>query len=209
MRQLTIGILAFAAQLILVWGSPARAATAPAQKFDPAQCQYDDKACITGWYEEYSAGILAELKYYSGELDFVALMQRAPNETLINARLALVMIEGGMRFDQWVALKDDEAAKLAGLDMPRYRAISAECRDAVEAARDALFDLRQHRDKVGADLAKYRKDAAVCEKAFGFSLPRPNPPKPQAEDEGDREAAPTPGAAPMRITPVKARKPAR
>ena len=71
-----------------------------AQKFDPATCQGQNQGCVRSWYAEYSAGILGEFKYYAGEEDFLAEMLADPQEALLNARLSLILIEGGTRYSR-------------------------------------------------------------------------------------------------------------
>ena len=112
-------------------GTSGRAPAVEAQKVDPGQCSADDKACITGWYKEYSAAILDEFRYYAGQEDFLADMLAEPQATLLNAKLSLLLVEGGLKYDQWTLLDDDGAAKNAGLDMARYHAIIGPCREAI------------------------------------------------------------------------------
>jgi len=60
-----------------------------------------------------------------------------PQETLITAKLSLILIEGGTKYGQWAALTDEEIATKAGLDTPRYRALVGVCRDAISEMRGA------------------------------------------------------------------------
>jgi hypothetical protein len=165
---LALGIMAFSP-----WIASVRADAVEPQKTDPKQCQEHDKAsdkdCVRDWFSEYTAGLLAEFKYYAGQEDFLSEMLADPQETLLTARLSLILIEGGTRFSQWAALQDEEAAKTAGLDMPRYRAILGVCRDAISGMRAALFDLRQHRDRARLEASQYVKDATACERVFGLA----------------------------------------
>ncbi len=150
-------------------GKSRRAYAVELQKYDPGQCQEQDEDCVRNWYAEYSTGLLGEFKYYAGEEDFLAEMLADPQETLLTAKLSLILIEGGTRYSQWAALTDEAVAMKAGLDMPRYEAIVGVCRDAISDMRGALFDLRQHRDKARLEAGQYLKNATACEKAFAFS----------------------------------------
>ena len=184
-------------------GLACKAGAVEAQKADPEQCADEEKACVEAWYKEYAAGLLGELKYYAGFEDFLAEMLADPQATLLNAKLSLILVEGGTRYSQWALLKDEDAARNAGLDMPRYQAIIGPCREAISDMRTALFDLRQHRENVRAEAAQYLKSATACEKAFalparlsklrsGGKPLRPSAPGPEPA---------TPG--PMEITPGK------
>jgi hypothetical protein len=176
-----------------------RAAAVEAQMSDPEQCVADDKACIGAWYKEYSAGLLDEFKYYAGQEDFLAEMLADPQATLLTAKLSLLLVEGGTKSSQWALLKDEAAAKDAGLDMARYRAIVGPCRDAASGMRTALFDLREHRDNARAEAGQYLKDATACEKAFGL------PPR-LSKLRGKAQPARAPATSgPMEITPQKPR----
>jgi hypothetical protein len=168
------------------------------QKFDPGQCQEQDGDCARNWYAEYSAGLLGEFKYYAGEEDFLAEMLADPQETLLTAKLSLILIEGRTRYSQWAALTDEAVARKAGLDMPRYAAIVGVCRDAISDMRGALFDLRQHRDKARLEARQYLKNALACEKAFALS---PAISKLRGRGGSERQAAPPESGAPLRITP--------
>ncbi|MBV9430332.1 MAG: hypothetical protein JO137_00785, partial [Hyphomicrobiales bacterium] len=167
-----------------------------AQKFDPGQCQSEDEGCVRSWYAEYSAGLIAEFKYYARNEDFLAEMLADPQETLLTAKLSLILIEGGTKYSQWAVLGDEEAARKAGLDLPHYEAITGVCRDAVSNMRAALFDLRQHRDKAHQEAGAYLKNAMSCEKTFGLS---PVVSKLRGHDARERQIVPP--AAPLRITP--------
>ena len=183
---------------LCLMGTSGRAPAVEAQKVDPGQCSADDKACITGWYKEYSAAILDEFRYYAGQEDFLADMLAEPQATLLNAKLSLLLVEGGLKYDQWTLLDDDGAAKNAGLDMARYHAIIGPCREAISQMRTALFDLRQRPEKVHAEAAQYLKNAAICEKAFALAA------KPSKLRNKPRAASPDPaGSRPMEITPAK------
>jgi hypothetical protein len=183
---LALGIMAFSP-----WIASVRADAVEPQKTDPKQCQEHDKAsdkdCVRDWFNEYTAGLLAEFKYYAGQEDFLSEMLADPQETLLTARLSLILIEGGTRFSQWAALQDEEAAKTAGLDMPRYRAILGVCRDAISGMRAALFDLRQHRDRARLEASQYVKDATACERVFGLAAKAS---KLRNAGEGKRAATP-------------------
>jgi hypothetical protein len=184
-------------------GANRRAYAVELQKFDPDQCQEGDKACIQAWYKEYSAGLLLEFKYYAGQEDFLAEMLTDPQETLLTAKLSLILIEAGTRYSQWVALTDESIAKNAGLDMPRYQAILGACRDAISIMRAALFDLREHRDKARIEASEYLKNAAACEKSFGLA---PMGSKLRNLGRAQRPPAPVaPGGGPLDITPQKQR----
>ncbi|MFI5014460.1 MAG: hypothetical protein ACHQAY_19170 [Hyphomicrobiales bacterium] len=158
----TLGMLA-----LWLAGASEPAKAVEVQKTDPEQCQ-EDKACVEAWYKEYSTALIGEFKYYAGQEDFLAEMMAAPQETLLTAKLSLLLIEGGTKYSQWVPLKDEAVARNAGLDMARYQAILGACRDAISGMRTALFDLRQHRGNVRAEAGQYLKNAAACEKAFGL-----------------------------------------
>jgi hypothetical protein len=160
---LALGILALSS-----FGAIGRACAVEAQKADPDQCGEGDKACIKAWYKEYSSGLLGEFKYYAGQEDFLSEMLADPQETLLTAKLSLLLVEGGTRYSQWVPLKDEAAARNAGLDMARYGAILGPCRDAIAGMRSALFDLRQHRDNARIEAGQYLKNASACEKAFAL-----------------------------------------
>jgi hypothetical protein len=184
---------------VLPFGGKTRQAYAvELQKFDPGQCQEQDEDCARNWYAEYSAGLLGEFKYYAGEEDFLAEMLADPQETLLTAKLSLILIEGGTRYSQWAALTDEAVARKAGLDMPRYAAIVGVCRDAISDMRSALFDLRQHRDKARLEAGQYLKNAVACEKAFALS---PAISKLRERGGSERQGAPPASGAPMRITP--------
>lgn len=181
-------------------GTIERANAVEVQRYDPDQCGEDDKACIQAWYKEYSSGLIGEFKYYAGQEDFLAEMLAAPQETLLTAKLSLLLIEGGTKYDHWVPLKDEAAASGAGLDMQRYRAILGACRDAISGMRAALFDLRQHRDNVRAKVSQYLRNATACEKAF--ALP---PMLSKLRSRSQPARAPTPEApqGPMDIRPAR------
>ncbi|MBV9518701.1 MAG: hypothetical protein JO068_11310 [Hyphomicrobiales bacterium] len=172
------------------------------QKFDPTQCQAasgeNNQDCVRNWYVEYSAGLIGELKYYSGQEDFLAEMLVDPQESLITARLSLILIEGGTKYSQWAALTDENAAKNAGLDMPRYEAILGVCQEAIAVMRTALFDLRQHRDRSRLEAGQYLKNATACEKVFALA---PNRSKLRASTRGERPPAPLAKDGPLQITP--------
>ena len=139
-----------------------------AQKADPAKCEADDKPCVQAWYKEYSAGLLGEFKYYEGQEDFLAEMLNSPQATLLNAKLSLLLVEGGTRYSQWAFLDDEEAAENAGLDRGRYGAIIGSCREANGAMRTALFDLRQYPKNVASEAEQYLIYATACERAFAL-----------------------------------------
>jgi hypothetical protein len=183
--------------LLLVSAAIGRAGAVEAQKSDPGQCEADDKACIEAWYKEYSAGLLDEFKYYSGQEDFLAEMQADPQATLLTAKLSLLLVEGGTKYSQWTLLDDEPAVKGAGLDMARYRAIIGPCREAISDMRTALFDLRDQRDKSHAEAVQYLKNAVACEKAFGL-------PARLSKLRGKPQPPATSG--PMEIAPQKPRR---
>jgi hypothetical protein len=184
---------------VLSFGGKTRQAYAvELQKFDPGQCQEQGEDCARNWYAEYSAGLLGEFKYYAGEEDFLAEMLADAQETLLTAKLSLILIEGGTRYSQWAALTDEAVARKAGLDMPRYAAIVGVCRDAISDMRSALFDLRQHRDKARLETGQYLKNALACEKAF--ALP-PVISKLRGHGGSERQEALPVAGAPLRITP--------
>lgn len=171
-----------------LFGAPAGALAVEAQKAAPEKCDADDKACIQAWYKEYSAGMLAEFNYYAGQEDFLADMLSSPQATLLNAKLSLLMLEGGTRYSQWTYLDDEDAAKDAGLDMGRYEAIIGPCREANGAMHTVLFDLRQYPKNVASEAAQYLIYATACEKAFAL------PPKASLLRAKN---------APLEITPAK------
>jgi hypothetical protein len=184
---------------ILSFGVESRRAFAvELQRYDPGQCQDEDEDCVRNWYAEYSTGILGEFKYYAGEEDFLAEMLADPQETLLTAKLSLILIEGGTRYSQWAALTDEARAMKAALDRPRYEAIVGVCRDAISEMRSALFDLRQHRDKARLEAGQYLKNATACEKAFALS---PVASKLRGRAGSEPHGSPPSSGAPMRITP--------
>jgi hypothetical protein len=184
---------------VLPFGGKTRQACAvELQKFDPGQCREQDEDCARKWYAEYSAGVLGEFKYYAGEEDFLAEMLADPQETLLTAKLSLILIEGGTKYSQWAPLTDEAVARKAGLDMPRYAAIVGACRDAISDMRSALFDLRQNRDKTRLEAGHYLKHALACEKAFALS---PVTSKLRERGGSERQGAPPASGAPMPITP--------
>jgi hypothetical protein len=189
--RLGIAVLSFGKESI-------RAFAVEPQKSDPATCQDDDRDCARSWYAEYSAGLLGELKYYAAEEDFLADMLADPQETLLTAKLSLVLIEGGTKYNQWAVLTDEEKARQAGLDIPRYEAIVGPCREAIADMRGALFDLRQHRDMARREAGQYLRNATACEKAFGLSPPVS---KLRGRGGAGRQATPSALGAPLRITP--------
>jgi hypothetical protein len=152
----------------LVVGASAGAWAVEAQKSDPAKCEADDKPCIQAWYKEYSAGLLGEFKYYESQEDFLAEMLGSPQATLLNAKLSLLLVEGGTRYSQWAFLDDEEAAENAGLDRGRYGAIIGSCREANGAMRTVLFDLRQYPKNVASEAEQYLIYATACERAFAL-----------------------------------------
>ena len=166
------------------------------QKFDPRQCQTDDHSCVQAWYKEYSTAILQEFRYYTGQEDFLDEMLGDPNQTLQNSRLALLLVEGMTKYSQWVVLTDDDAAEAAGFDMAKYKAVIGECREASSKMRDALFDLKGHREKVPIEAKEYLKNAAVCEKAFALTPAR-------SKLRGNEASTGAAGSGPMPIVPVK------
>ncbi len=176
-------------------GESRRAFAVELQKYDPGQCQDEDADCVRNWYAEYSAGVIGEFKYYAGEEDFLAEMLADPQETLVTAKLSLILIEGGTKYSQWAALTDEAVAVKAGLDRPRYEAIVGVCRDAISDMRSALFDLRQHRDKSKLEAAQYLRNATACEKAFALS---PAVTKLRGHAASERQVT---SGAPLRITP--------
>ena len=192
---------------LCLMGTSGRAPAVEAQKVDPGQCSADDKACITGWYKEYSAAILDEFKYYAGQEDFLADMLTDRQEPLITAKLSLLLIGGNVRYSQWALIKDESVAEGAHLDMQRYRTVTGACRDAISTMRTALFDLRQRREAVRGEATQYLKDATACEKAMGLAptpsrlrgkparAPRGSQPQPSATS-GDGAAS-----GPMEIAP--------
>jgi hypothetical protein len=182
----------------LSFGGGSHAFAVELQKYDPGQCQDEDADCVRNWYAEYSAGILNELKYYSGEEDFLADMLADPQDTLVTAKLSLILIEGGTRYSQWVALTDEAIATKAGLDRARYEAIVGVCRDAISDMRSALFDLRQHRDKARLEARQYLKNVTVCKKPFALS---PLGSKLRGGGGSERQGAPSASGAPLRIVP--------
>ena len=197
-RRVACIVLGFGITVLSFGGMTGQAQAVELQKFDPGQCREQGEDCARNWYAEYSAGLLAEFKYYAGEEDFLAEMLADPQETLLTAKLSLILIEGGTRYSQWAALTDEAVARKAGLDMPRYAAIVGACRDAISDMRSALFDLRQHRDKARLETGQYLKNALACEKAF--ALP-PVISKLRGHGGSERQEA-LPGAgAPLRITP--------
>jgi len=121
--------------ILLLEGASGWAFAVELQKFDPARCEnndhQNDKDCVRNWYAEYSAGVISEFKYYAGLEDFLAEMLADPQETLLTAKLSLILIEGGTKYTQWAVLTDKGAAESAELDMPRYEAIVGVCRDAI------------------------------------------------------------------------------
>jgi hypothetical protein len=149
-------------------GATERAHAVEAQKADPEKCDTDDKACIEAWYKEYSAGLLAEFKYYAGQEDFLAEMMTSPQATLLTAKLSLLLLEGGTRYSQWAFFGDETAAKNAGLDMVRYQAIVGPCREAISGMRIVLFDLRKYPQNVPSEAGQYLMYATACEKAFAL-----------------------------------------
>jgi len=180
--------------------SMARADAVEIQKADPAECGDDDKSCIQAWYKEYAGGIIGEFKYYAGQEDFLADMLASPQESLLTAKLSLLLIEGGTRYDQWAAIKDEQVARNAGLDMLRYGALLGACHDAIAGMRTALFDMRRRRDNARAEAGQYLKSAVACEKAFALPaavsrLRNPRPARVPAP------AIPAPHG-PMDITPA-------
>jgi hypothetical protein len=184
---LAVGILVLAP-----WGAIQPANAVEVQKVDPDQCRQDDQACIQAWYKEYSTAIIGEFKYYAGHEDFLAEMLAAvPQEALLTSKLSLMLIEGGTKYSQWAALKDESVARNAGLDMPRYQAILGACRDAISGIRTALFDLRQHRENVRAEASQYLKNATACERAL--ALP---PVVSRLRNPGQPARAPSPALAP-------------
>ncbi|MBW0002935.1 MAG: hypothetical protein JO216_05575 [Hyphomicrobiales bacterium] len=190
--------MAFGLVAILSCGADSGQAFAvEAQKFNPGQCQSEDEGCVRSWYAEYSAGLIAEFKYYARNEDFLAEMLADPQETLLTAKLSLILIEGGTKYSQWAVLGDEGAARKAGLDLPHYEAITGVCRDAISNMRAALFDLRQHRDKARQEAGAYLKNAMSCEKTFGLS---PVVSKLPGYGARERQIAPPP-VAPLRITP--------
>jgi len=183
---------------------PARAVEA--QSADPEQCEADDKACVEAWYKEYSAGLLGEFKYYVGQEDFLADMLADPQATLLTAKLSLLLVEGGTKHSQWALLKDETAARNAGLDMARYQAIIGPCRVAISIMRAALFDLRERRDNARAGAGQYLKNATACEKAFALpaKLTRlRGKPRPQ---RAPATAADPDAGEPMTIVPARPRQ---
>jgi hypothetical protein len=166
------------------------------QKFDPRQCQTDDHSCVQAWYKEYSTAILQEFRYYTGQEGFLGEMLGDPNETLQNSRLALLLVEGMTKYSQWVVLTDDDAAEAAGLDMVKYKAATGECREASSKMREALFDLKGHREKVAIEAKEYLKNAAVCEKTFALAPAR-------SKLRGNEVSTGAAGSGPMPIVPVK------
>jgi hypothetical protein len=180
-------------------GSVRGASAVEPQKNDPQLCQPDDQACILGWYKEYSTAILQEFKYYTGQEDFLAEMLSDPNETLQNSRLALLLVEGMTKYSQWAALRDDAVAEAAGLDMAKFKGVVGDCRDAISNMRDALFDLRNHRDNVPVEASRYLKNAAACEKTFALS-PR------RSKLRGTEAALGAASSGPMPIVPIKPRR---
>ena len=183
---------------ILTFGGSGQVFAVELQKFDPNQCQDQDVECVRNWYAEYSAGLIDELKNYAGNEDFLADMLADPQETLLTAKLSLILIEGGTKYSQWAVLMDEARARRAGLDMPRYEAIVGVCRDAISDMRGALFDLRQHRDKARQEAGYYLKNAMACEKAFGVS---PVASKLRGHSASERQATRPATGAPLRITP--------
>ncbi|MBV9569522.1 MAG: hypothetical protein JO172_15435 [Hyphomicrobiales bacterium] len=172
------------------------------QKFDPAQCpetnSENNQDCVRNWYAEYSAGLIGEFKYYSGQEDFLAEMLADPQESLVTAKLSLILIEGGTKYSQWAAQTDEATARKAGLDMRRYEAILGVCREAISGMRTALFDLRQHRDKARLEASRYLKDATACEKAFALA---PNISKLRGRGRSERPPTPLATDGPLEITP--------
>jgi len=197
--------LALGLMLLSFLAATLRANAVEAQRADPGQCAGEDNECIGAWYKEYAAAILAEFKYYAGQEDFLAEMLTAPQETLLTARLSLILVEGGTRYGQWALFTDEQAAESAGLDMTRYRAVIGPCREAISQMRTALFDLRQHRGKVRSEAGQYLKNAVACEKAFGLPArlsklrgkgqPARMPPAPLKSSEPATQG-------PMEISPV-------
>ena len=187
--------------VVILWlngSSGGRAFAVALQKFDLAQCHEIDEDCVRNWYAEYSAGLIGEFKYYAGEEDFLAEMLADPQESLITAKLSLILIEGGTKYTQWAALTDKETARKAGLDMPRYEAIVGVCREAISDMREALFDLRQRRDKTRQEAGRYLKNAIVCEQAFALS---PAASQLRGRTGSERQAMPHGSSTPLRITP--------
>lgn len=182
---------------ILSLGGSSPAFAVELQKFNPNQCQDEDVECVRNWYAEYSAGLIDELKSYARDEDFLAEMLADPQETLLTAKLSLVLIEGGTKYGQWVVLMDGAKARKAGLDMPRYEAIIGVCRGAISDMRGALFDLRQHRDKARQEAGQYLKNASACEKVFGLS---PVTSKLRGRGGSEPHGKPLSGV-PLRITP--------
>jgi hypothetical protein len=197
-RRIACILLGFGIAILSFGVESRRAFAVELQKYDPGQCQDEDEDCVRNWYAEYSTGILGEFKHYAGEEDFLAEMLADPQETLLTAKLSLILIEGGTRYSQWTALTDEARAMKAGLDRPRYEAIVGACRDAISDMRSALFDLRQHRDKARLEGGQYLKNAVACEKVFALS---PAISKLRERGGSERQGAPPASGAPMRITP--------
>jgi hypothetical protein len=197
-RRVACIVLGFGITVLSFGGMTGQAQAVELQKFDPGQCREQGEDCARNWYAEYSAGLLAEFKYYAGEEDFLAEMLADPQETLLTAKLSLILIEGGTRYSQWAALTDEAVARKAGLDMPRYAAIVGVCRDAISDMRSALFDLRQHRDKARLETGQYLKNALACEKAFALA---PVISKLRGHGGSERQEALPMAGAPLRITP--------
>jgi hypothetical protein len=197
-RRVACIVLGFGITVLSFGGMTGQAQAVELQKFDPGQCREQGEDCARNWYAEYSAGLLAEFKYYAGEEDFLAEMLADPQETLLTAKLSLILIEGGTRYSQWAALTDEAVARKAGLDMPRYAAIVGACRDAISDMRSALFDLRQHRDKARLETGQYLKNALACEKAFALA---PVISKLRGHGGSERQEALPMAGAPLRITP--------
>jgi hypothetical protein len=100
------------------------------------------------------------------------------------------------KYSQWVVLTNDDAAGAAGLDMAKYKAATGECREASSKMREALFDLKGHREKVAIEAKEYLKNAAICEKTFALAPAH-------SKLRGNEVSAGAAESGPMPIVPVK------
>ena len=98
------------ASCLFRWIASVRAFAVEPQKPIPSNARNTTRrgqGLCAGLVQRISTGILGEFKYYAGQEDFLAEMLADPQETLLTARLSLILIEGGTRFSQWAALQDE------------------------------------------------------------------------------------------------------
>lgn len=145
-------------------------AKVPEQHHKPSGCANSDRVCIRAAYDEYKAGILAELEEYRQLEDPVGRAFLA-NDDMEGNRIAGTLIARGLyRHLRW-AFPTNEQMLLTNVPFAEWDSLFSDCRVAIIDMKYLIITISGGRDATG-DRRDYLESVQKCEKTFKLNVPQ-------------------------------------